>query len=523
MSRPKNLNPPFPLKKKKILLFLGILLVYLLFAFAYIFFFQRDSVKHSLENNKNTMMLVGNNLTAEIDNISNMSQLILINDRVTRYLTHPDADDIGITHGVISELYDILVSYHRIYSLFVFRNDGHYISTGIGVTRVDIEMINRPEWRAEVEQRAGGYVLKSNRDGTFTTNTANELISLVRNINDVDSQKKIGLLVINLPVGRLADSYRDLTDDNRMFGYYDEQAQVNYSDSEMEALDPLIASLPASPGAFSQFIDGNIIFSAYRIEGTPLILVSEEKIRRTWDLPFGMAVSFLLMFLMILLMIRLIYELLEKEKSLKEKELAFLQEQINPHFLYNTINSIASLALEESCSKVFDALETLGEFYHNFLSRGSAEIPLRTEIEIVKDYLKLQRLRYQDNFEEIYEVDERLLDIRVPKLILQPLVENCLYHGIQPKGEKGVILLRVFRKDALLHIVIRDNGIGMSEEMIGQTMESNHYRSFGFRGTIERIQNYYDRKDVFSIASEIGKFTEITLLIPLDDSKKQKD
>ena len=219
------------------------------------------------------MMLVGNNLTAEIDNISNMSQLILINDRITRYLIHPDGESISITHGVVSELYNILVSFHRTYSLFVFRNDGQYVSTGIGVTRVDTELIKSSEWRAEVEQRAGGYVLKSNRDGTFTTNTANELLSLVRNINDVDTQKKIGLLVINLPVGRLADSYRDLTDENRVFGYYDEKANANYSNLTTEELDRLIASIGPAPGAFSQFIDRDAIFSAHRVEGTPLVLV----------------------------------------------------------------------------------------------------------------------------------------------------------------------------------------------------------------------------------------------------------
>ena len=503
-------------------LFLGILLVYLIFVFVYVYYYQKDIVKYSLENNHNTMTLVGNNLTAEFDNISNMSKLIIINDKITSFLKYPDADNLNINRAVVSELYDILTAYHRIYSLFVFRNDGTYISTGIGVTKAVIGTILDPAWRDEVDQKAGGYVLKSNHDGTFTTNTNQELISFIRNINDIDNQKKIGLLVINLPVGKLENSYSNLSSKNRMFAYYDERAKAVYANELISDMDPLIASLDHSEEAFTQYLRDSTIFSAFRINGTPLVLICKEMISRTDNLPSGMIATFFLMFLMILLVLKLVNELFEKEKTLRERELAFLQEQINPHFLYNTISSIACLALEKSSMKVFDALETLGEFYHNFLSRGSAEIPLRTEITIVKDYLKLQRLRYQDIFEEIYEIDESLLDIRVPKLILQPLIENCIYHGIQPKGEKGIIKLQVFSKDDLLHIVITDNGIGMDEETINQIMESGNYKSFGFRGTIERIQNYYDRKNVFEIRSEVGKFTEISLLIPKNNQSGRK-
>lgn len=514
MNVQKKQIRPFRIGKKKTVLFLGILFGYLAFIFVYVYFYQKNTVKYSLENNHNTMTLVGNNLIAEFDNISNMSKLIIINDKITNYLKYPDADNLNTNRAVVSELYDILTAYQRIYSLFVFRNDGKYISTGIGVTKVVIGTILDPKWRAEVDQEAGGYVLKSNHDGTFTTNTNQELISFVRNINDIDNQKKIGLLVINLPAGRLENSYINLTTESRMFAYYDEHAKKIYANNPINNIDPLIASLEQSENAFTQYINDSTIFSAYRINGTPLILICKEKIRKTENIPSGMIIAFILMFLLILLVFKLVNELFEKEKSLREKELAFLQEQINPHFLYNTISSIAYLALEKSSMKVFDALETLGEFYHNFLSRGSAEIPLRTEIAIVKDYLKLQRLRYQDIFEEIYEIDESLLDIQVPKLILQPLVENCLYHGIQPKGEKGIIKLQVFSKDDLLYIVIFDNGVGMDEDTIKQIMESNNNKSFGFRGTIERIQNYYDRKNVFSIRSEVGEFTEISLLIP---------
>ncbi|GAE90257.1 sensor histidine kinase [Acetivibrio straminisolvens] len=113
-------------------------------------------------------------------------------------------------------------------------------------------------------------------------------------------------------------------------------------------------------------------------------------------------------------------ELLEKEKAMRKAEMEVLQEQINPHFLYNTLGFIADLALEISADEIYDVVETLGNFYRKFLSKGSREITIREEVAIVQDYLKLQKLRYHDVFEDEYELQEDLLDFKVPKLILQP-------------------------------------------------------------------------------------------------------
>jgi two-component system sensor histidine kinase YesM len=214
-------------------------------------------------------------------------------------------------------------------------------------------------------------------------------------------------------------------------------------------------------------------------------------------------------------------ELVEKEQTLQRAELRVLQEQIKPHFLYNSIETIGYMAMDAGADKVHDALETMGSFYRNFLSKGDREIPLSREIWIVKDYLSLQKLRYGDILEDEYHIDEDTQDFVVPKLILQPLVENCIYHGIRMKGERGKIEITSRLEGGELHLIVKDTGVGMKQEDIDKIlyskrkeMDSNDSESFGLWGTIERIRYYAGRDDVVKITSEIGEFTEIEFIIP---------
>ena len=215
----------------------------------------------------------------------------------------------------------------------------------------------------------------------------------------------------------------------------------------------------------------------------------------------------------------LIQELISKEQSVQRAEMRVLQEQIKPHFLYNTIGTISALALENDSEDVSSALETMGRFYRNFLSKGDREIPLEKEVTIVKDYLSLQKLRYGDILIDEYDIAAEAADCIVPKLTLQPLVENCIYHGIRPKGEPGVIRIKAAVEGDDLHIYVTDTGVGMSSEYIDKLMSgkkngSGDEGSFGLWGTIERIRYYSHRDDVFRITSEEGEYTCVELIIP---------
>ncbi|MBR5944107.1 MAG: histidine kinase, partial [Lachnospiraceae bacterium] len=131
----------------------------------------------------------------------------------------------------------------------------------------------------------------------------------------------------------------------------------------------------------------------------------------------------------------------------------------------------------------------------------------------------LQKLRYGDIIEEEFDIDPDTENVVVPKLILQPLVENSIYHGIRLKGEKGLIKISSRLEDGILHLTVRDTGVGMSEEQVEGFFSSNETDtekvsdSFGLRGTIERIKIYCGSEDIVKIRSELGEYTEIEFLI----------
>ena len=220
----------------------------------------------------------------------------------------------------------------------------------------------------------------------------------------------------------------------------------------------------------------------------------------------------------------LIVTLIDKEKTLQKAQMRVLQEQIKPHFLYNSIETIGFLALDAGADKVHDALETLGSFYRNFLSKGDREIPLSREIYIVKDYLALQKLRYGDIIEDEYDIAEDTMKLVVPKLILQPLVENSIYHGIRQKGEPGVIRIKSYIADGCLHLSVRDTGVGMSREEIERVLSTENpenrseEESFGLWGTIHRMRIFEGKDDIVRIESEIGEYTEVEFVLDVGKS-----
>jgi len=211
----------------------------------------------------------------------------------------------------------------------------------------------------------------------------------------------------------------------------------------------------------------------------------------------------------------LIEQLVEKEKVVQQASYEAMQEQIKPHFLYNTLETLGYLALEKPRAEVYEAIETLGSFYRRFLSSGQSEILLSEEIEIIRNYLTLQKLRYEDIFSDEYDICMNISHIKVPRLILQPLVENSLYHGIRPKGEKGRIRISVYQQEGQVRISVFDTGIGMGAEQLEQIKAGSRH-SFGLKKTIQRLQNYYGVEDVYEIRSEPGYYCEVVLKLPPD-------
>jgi two-component system sensor histidine kinase YesM len=227
------------------------------------------------------------------------------------------------------------------------------------------------------------------------------------------------------------------------------------------------------------------------------------------------------------IMIGKIRELLDakmkEQENLKKAELRALQAQINPHFLYNTLDTIIWMAEAQKTEQVVEIVSALSSFFRLSLSKGRDWITIGEEIERTRSYLTIQRMRYHDIMDFKIEVDEEVLDNTILKLILQPLVENALYHGIKNKRGRGTIVVRAKQKsenEVLLEV--EDDGIGLTSDRLAELLADLNDDSgdiklesgFAIGNVNKRIRLYYGRQYGLSIRSEYNTGTCATLVIP---------
>ena len=219
---------------------------------------------------------------------------------------------------------------------------------------------------------------------------------------------------------------------------------------------------------------------------------------------------------------RLLVEIREEEVKLRKSELRTLQAQINPHFLYNTLDTISWLARENRNEDVLEVVSALTTLYRIGISKGRDFISMKEELEHVKSYLLIQKFRYDFSFTYEFDIDPLVLDIPVIKLILQPIVENALYYGIKKAGGKGHIELRARKINKHIMIEIADNGKGMKsqrlEEVQGVLSGSDKPLTspvYGLKNVHERIQIYYGLDFGLTIHSEEHHGTLVMYKIPI--------
>ncbi|MDC7235109.1 MAG: sensor histidine kinase [Spirochaetales bacterium] len=212
------------------------------------------------------------------------------------------------------------------------------------------------------------------------------------------------------------------------------------------------------------------------------------------------------------LMDRVVSEQREKRKT----ELVALQNQINPHFLYNTLDSIVWLAENEKSEDVITTVVALARFFRISISKGKNFISVRNEIAHIRNYLTIQKIRYIGKFEYEFEIDKDIYDYKVMKLILQPLVENAIYHGVGE--ETGLITIRGRKEDQFLIFEVENTGYGIPEERIQQIYRilrgEEEGQSVGLRNVYQRLKLYYGDDAELIISSELDEMTNIRLVIP---------
>ncbi|WP_027627044.1 sensor histidine kinase [Ruminiclostridium cellobioparum] len=204
----------------------------------------------------------------------------------------------------------------------------------------------------------------------------------------------------------------------------------------------------------------------------------------------------------------------------KEAEIRALEAQINPHFLYNTLDAINWMAIEKDEHEISNMLKSLAQILRYSVNKSNSIVKLREEIEWLKQYIYLQQTRFNYSFECFMEVDEKVLDFNIHKLLLQPFIENVIIHGFEGINKGGVLDIGIKGWENSIMIVIRDNGKGIDPETVSKLNSPDDKEitakgsGLGVSNVFNRIKMYYGDSGSWQVESETGKGTTITLKIP---------
>lgn len=208
----------------------------------------------------------------------------------------------------------------------------------------------------------------------------------------------------------------------------------------------------------------------------------------------------------------------EEQRQKRKSELRALQAQINPHFLYNTLDSIIWMAEWGKTKEVVLMTSSLAKLLRQSISNQNELVRVEEEVEYTKSYLTIQKMRYKDKLEYDILVDPEVLKEKVPKLLLQPLVENAIYHGIKYKESKGTVLIDGYRTSDEIVLIVSDDGIGMTKEQLERIFEKRETdtrkNGVGVLNVHERIQLYYGKEYGLVFKSEFGRGTSVEIHIP---------
>jgi Putative regulator of cell autolysis len=215
----------------------------------------------------------------------------------------------------------------------------------------------------------------------------------------------------------------------------------------------------------------------------------------------------------------------------RQAEIAALQSQINPHFLYNTLDAVRGQALFYKINEIAEMIEALSRYFRYNISKKGDFVTLEEEIENISNYIYIQQYRFTDKFSftiKYNEDDKEIINCLIPKLTIQPIIENCIYHGLEPKMEKGKITIRISFTNKKLIIIVTDDGVGMSDEELEkfiyklrhnfagtQSEGVGYHTGIGLLNVNQRLKLLFGEEYGLSIFSTKGLGTEVEISLPV--------
>ncbi|MGI6623255.1 MAG: cache domain-containing sensor histidine kinase [Acetivibrionales bacterium] len=579
----------------KILTFYSGVLLFsvVLSAFIYQNVYNSTMSKKVSEVSVQTLYSISSNILSMIENAKNLSKVVITSDEIQQPLNQISETPYPKDYTEYQRIMNTYISrfieaFPFISSIYIYDS----ASQRYGIDKMHLKTLKIPnismaDWYESAVDAKGGFILKLNAGGIYEDSDEETYISLIRIINDIYTQKPLGVLIMNITESSFVNSYADIlnkyktdimildeeghtvvdfrnnqpTDIVNSLLYSEHEDGSNSMVGDIDGRKYLVSLLNMqkynwsiiSVMPFDELSKESAIFNITAISiivlNAALMFMGAVAISRMIATPIKKLLEAMkgvehgdfkkveidtgdneigslrdAYNIMITEIQHLIDKVVTEEKIKRKAELDVLQAQIKPHFLYNTFDSISSLALSGKSEQVYKVMKSLGSYYRVSLSKGSEVITVAEEIDVVRNYMAIQQVRYGDIFTMHYDIDESATKYRILKLILQPLVENSLYHGIKPKGEHGNIYIRCKQRDEFIELIVEDDGVGVSKETIAMILDNRYSMdtksSFGLRGTIERLRIFYGIKDPVFINSALGSGTTVTIHIPIERSEQ---
>lgn len=545
---------------------------------------------------KHTLQLIGQankSLEAYVDNMQDISYLISFNPETIQFLHSGENQDPNSSYRINQFLQGFTTVNPEIAGILVVNNAGKYISNELYAR--NITPLTNEGWYREAVENKGIFKVIGHPEGrnvkTHVNYTNSEIVSGVRAILDSENQN-VGVVLVDLKLRVISEIIEDVTLGKS--GYLmviDNEGEVIYSpqDSLVEQINPSWFK-DGKSNSFAKKINGVNMQFIYRKSPftnwtTIGVFPTNESVPEVKKInfyvisflylvcAFGIGASYYLSHSMsrpinqlnsimkkvesgdlatryrgdradeigllgrsfnrMIAQINKLISLMEIQgRQKREAELQALQAHIKPHFLYNTLDTINWMARKKGALDVAELVESLSQLFRIGLSKGKDIIPLEDEIEHIHSYLKIQKARYKDKLNYSVSVDPELNNIEVVKLVLQPIVENAIYHGIKERRGPGNITITGEEVDGNLVLYVKDDGIGMPEERLSKlnqglaiTFDSQKETKtknsigYGVMNVQARIKLTFGKPYGMSVESVQGKGTIVKILLPLNTEK----
>ncbi|MFW5972296.1 MAG: sensor histidine kinase [Bacillota bacterium] len=535
-------------------------------------------------SNVQTLKQIGQNIDFMVNDIENTS-LYLIQNKVLRDYLKLETDvgeDLRKRHEIRAnqELMHLISVKDYVHSISIVGNNTFSISTGYSNYNLPFQVHEKMK-----SLRGRGFwlydILKQNNEkeiGSFS------FLRQINDINDIS--RSLGWMRINIPEEKISRIYTDQSNDHQGDIYIvNKENEIILADKSWNGInifdEKLIEQgLEKNHGFYIEKKSGkNYLVSFYNLSFNDLRLVNiipleylTEDIKIIKEVTiYAIIISLIICLLLTVLFYYNILHPLEKVRRVmrevekgnldikldekgndeialisksfnkmsaklneliqrvylfkikeRETELKALQAQINPHFLYNTLDTIYWMSRMEKAFSTSDLIHALAKLFRLSIGSSKERISLQQEIEHLKSYLTIQKERYSDTIDFEFNIDDSLLECKVIKLILQPLVENAIIHGIEKNGEAGFIKINIYREGKYLIYCIEDNGAGADEQEILDLINNGPEgkRGFGLKNVNDRLKLFYGEDCGLSFKSKISEGTMVIVKQYIDFTEK---